>query len=98
MTSGLRVHDLQLCIFIVSVVLTRIRTNSLLCIRRAPHLRVPWYVLLKVLYILMEREPLCEFIDYCFCPYFAASWIQVQLGLKLLSNKVKACMCQIQLR
>ena len=46
----------------------------------------------------MEREPLCEFIDYCFCPYFAASWIQVQLGLKLLSNKVKACMCQIQLR
>ena len=95
----------QPCIFMVSAVLPCNKlagTNNLLCAERAmlgltPSKGAMVCVLPKVSYILMEREPSCEFIDYCFCPYFTASWTQVQLGQKLLSNKVKACMRQIQL-
>ena len=66
MTSGLRVHDLQTCTFIVSVVLPCNKlagTNNLLCAERAIMLGLTTSkgavvcVLHKVSYILMEREP-----------------------------------------
>ena len=66
MTSGLRVHDLQPRIFTVSVVLPCSKlagNNNVLCAWRAilglpPSKGAMVCVLLKVLYILMEREPL----------------------------------------